>query len=667
MKGVIIPSLIFLFLITNAKTAVSQDRFRSIALDAIELRKHAVIEEDISILINNGIISIDLHNLLSYYSSSDNYYQIINEFDKNPFLNIELETYEELGTDPPAPPPEKFTSPEIIRSGLLASAGSMDVTNLAYGLTDFLIDRAKTELNIAFFRRFKNEIIGSPDLKLLFPQTYTLLDLIDKEIYNYNLFLQSMRNAFESDLRRLPNQIGNWLNENKNDIDTDILNTLTISLRTSVLLTDNRHPGKVLNELANELNRISFKEEEFKNLNTSIQISFILSEAFRATSSSNNYWVSTNEIREVSDPVTLRLFLGLLYQDIKINKAKNIFITENLQLLNALKIIGNNWTSHHKEITDLITSISSQLITIENRVETLIETGNRVQKENDLSSIERKRLMLNAYFDVSASLLDFLNDTPVLLMEISELKDILNSEQITKIRGLFSKIESSQQIAVYVTNRQYTNAISQAYYLLEDLKDTEESKEWQKFLKYGTFMTNLVEADSPEAVAIAIEASAAPPGSYSIKRHSSFSVALNGYLGGFGGIEIINVTGKYEGAFNPSITAPVGVSLNWRRNSILPTGLFLSVIDLGTIASYRFSNESTSTQPEIRLKNILAPGFSFEWGWENAPLTFALGYQLGPQLRSIEANDTTLGDIYHRIGASVKVDIPILYFNISQN
>src|SRR5688500_8939786 len=85
---------------------------------------------------------------------------------------------------------------------LATAAGGLNVTNLADGLAQFLIERSKEELSVAFFEQFKKDLQKIPELKVLFPATSSFIENI--EAYNYASFIQTLREGFYSDLVSLP-------------------------------------------------------------------------------------------------------------------------------------------------------------------------------------------------------------------------------------------------------------------------------------------------------------------------------------------------------------------------------------------------------------------------------------------------------------------------------
>ncbi|HMI06051.1 MAG TPA: hypothetical protein VK528_00790, partial [Flavobacterium sp.] len=90
-------------------------------------------------------------------------------------------------------------------ASLLSNLGGMDVTYFAAGLARFLAERTKEELNEAFFRKMKDQLNTYPELTTLFPQTTSYLNNI--ETYSYAAIEQLLKEAFETDIRNLPENL----------------------------------------------------------------------------------------------------------------------------------------------------------------------------------------------------------------------------------------------------------------------------------------------------------------------------------------------------------------------------------------------------------------------------------------------------------------------------
>ena len=185
-------------------------------------------------------------------------------------------------------------------------------------------------------------------------------------------------------------------------------------------------------------------------------------------------------------------------------------------------------------------------------------------------------------------------------------------------------------------------------------------------------MASIVQAKTSDDVKTIIESAALPPGSYRTKRESKFDISLNSFLGFTGGWEYIPAieSDKKFDLNNFALSAPVGISVTYgaikkkdsdKKGSAF--GAFLSVIDIGAMASFRFADDSSNVASAVKLQNILAPGVYISYHFRNAPISLLLGGQMGPLLREVSATNFESEDnIYYRIGFSLVVDIPLLNF-----
>ncbi|MFC5410148.1 hypothetical protein ACFPMF_12560 [Larkinella bovis] len=186
-----------------------------------------------------------------------------------------------------------------------------------------------------------------------------------------------------------------------------------------------------------------------------------------------------------------------------------------------------------------------------------------------------------------------------------------------------------------------------------------------KLLMYGSFIATVAEADNSQEVADAIEAFALPAGSSSIKRKSVFNVSLNAYTGVLAGHESKGPAPYFN---SYAVWAPVGISAslgrvnfgNWQNHSF---SLLASIIDIGAVTAFRFTNDTIVSVPKIQLKDIIAPGLSVSWGIAKTPLSLAFGWQSAPFLRKVTTDaNTTLDYRASRWHFTLAVDIPILNF-----
>ena len=255
------------------------------------------------------------------------------------------------------------------------------------------------------------------------------------------------------------------------------------------------------------------------------------------------------------------------------------------------------------------------------------------------------------------------------IVEVSVIFDTLFRE--IKIQNLLSQIDNeinTQKASLKSASESEKDVINAklGYFEKEKINLSRFPEVSSLIMKYGGMASSVALAKSSNEVQKAIEAFALPAGSSGVKRKSLFNVSLNGYVGVFAGHEIIKGANN-EFMNNYGVSAPVGIYAGWggiRCNSKSggnALGFFISVIDIGALASFRFGDDSTSTVPTIQLEDIIAPGLFISWGIAGTPFSLSAGAQIGPLLRNVAPSINTFSDNYYwRYGLTFTVDIPIL-------
>ena len=200
----------------------------------------------------------------------------------------------------------------------LSIVKGLDVTTYADALARFMVARAKQELSIAFFKRLQKHIKEDTELGILFPQTQNLLISIGEDIYQFNVYLTSLRDVFRMDLEnifsKLPNLIENKKYETHFKKFPELIAIFENSLNIVNGLSNEKHPGDILNELSFS----EFNVNDTTNIKGALQTIQLLSNSLRASNESNTYWISSSEFEK--DLKTIRIYLGLLYQKRKMQK-----------------------------------------------------------------------------------------------------------------------------------------------------------------------------------------------------------------------------------------------------------------------------------------------------------------------------------------------------------
>lgn len=577
--------------------------------------------------------------------------------------------------------------------------GSTDVTNLADGLAKFIVERTKKELQAAFFDKFIEEV-NSPeykDIQTLFPTTYLVIKRLPTAVYNYEPYIEQLREAFGKDLETILPHLEEVLN---NGYYTRFFNNhleLKSICLTALYFGNGLKSGKHIGLLLEEYNTINAK---YKFTNTHINdiknnaILFIqeVSKSLRTNASnSQEYWVKADEIEQmINDPVTFNIYLGLLYE--QVNNIKISPSSPSQLTYGELLVKGDETKNFIENLVRQIKNAQTQLSNIHDK-----------QVKKDTITIDDYILS----FDAATRVLSVFRENQLARDFIDSIPDETEKEQIQKFWKYYDTIidgtNATYSIYTSLQQKKYSLVLSNVRILyqlrydpkvLEETKDTKEASEKtdeeKKKLKEtkeniykiidfiiekGAFIAGVAEAKNSDEVYNAIDKIAMPVGSSRVKRLTKTNVAINAYCGFFIGNEDIKDV-KEEGTIINSygLTAPVGFSfskgnriLPWPIHNLIPetkgwsSTLFFSVIDLGAVASYRFTNETAEQVPTIELNDIFSPGLLWSVGIPKTPISLNLGAQVGPNLRKV--NDTTndySNNTYLRYSFSICVDIPLL-------
>jgi hypothetical protein len=567
---------------------------------------------------------------------------IIKSFSGNPFISFDtrMETHAHM---------------DIGKIGNLEfnNLGGIDVTNFSKGLSMFLIERAKEELNLAFFQKFKIFFDEKKNaaIRTLFPNTTeTIGSLL---AYQYPQMLPALQKAFQSDMEALPNNIINLLILPEYFSQVEKFPELLVIFK----LFEELKQLTVLSppELFNSLPKISqFGKPEFdtlpgvQNLYTVLKLTEIISNSVRTekdSSDSTKYWVSSKDFYQkiLMDSIAKKIYLGLVYQQIRNEKLKinGKLIVDFIEKPNVKQEIYwfDNFLSKALVQFDIITSISLDI-------------------KKKLTDKEKPSL---------ADYSGYVNNTLDLAEFGIEIARHFNSNINQHIK-LISIVKNGNELFEYTYNKNFSLGINSALTLLDTINNSLKEKKI-KFLnpnlmagmyKYGRFIGNVASAESPEDVKSAISAIALPSGSSSIKKYQRWNLTVNAYLGAtykLGGKD--NTTSRTWN--NPiNITAPIGLNLSFiPMEKYGSFSLFASLIDIGAIVDYQLTDSTKkSFEQKIYLGNIISPGAYLVYGfWGNMPLSLSIGGQYGPGLTKI--GDSIKNPTW-RWNVSLTVDIPMI-------
>ncbi|RPH29748.1 MAG: hypothetical protein EHM93_16920 [Bacteroidales bacterium] len=607
---------LFVLLALQCNLVLSQNAY----YDAVRLEKMVV----------NGKVSVESDADMKIFNSICLEYKITKlEIKNNPFLsalisNDIIPNSTDIDT--------KYLSD--LYPNIVGKMGGLNVTSLADGLARFLVERTKEEMNVIFFEQFEQFVSSNLIIKKLFPKTTPILLVAKDKMYSYQLYLPMLREAFEQDLRDLLVGIDSVVNC-KECIDLKLTdeerNYISLVLNVLIDIQKGMHPGDILDDLA--------RKDQINGVDQNIKSSILMANLISRSLKSDNperYWISSQEFSKFNNPDFAAIYMGLLYQQIL-----------------------NNGKSDPKSYNDFKAFIDDN----KNDIQSIVRLLQILYKNAD----EIDRTISKITKDRNGSLSDFFALGQRSVSMLSEINAVIHPEGKQKEQIDYCLLHISNLMAD-INVRSYNSAVFETYLLLDSLTNLDKPT-LEKFIKYGSFIATVSVARDSKEVQMAIESVALPSGSYRIKRESSFSVTLNGYVGFFGGNE--HVKGAKNSPFFNSygVTAPVGIALNW--GGIKPCRskvghsftTFFSLVDIGALAAYRFMDDSSSTVPKVELKDIISPGVFLSWGFGKTPFALSVGYQLGPILRKVAPTVNTFADNkYTRFSITLTVDIPIFNF-----
>ncbi len=749
------------------------------------LSKYLVpIEDSIPIqkLTNRDVVDCYLYSYFEPYDRADT---------PNVFLKPLLPTWRTESSDETLIENKKVK--EGKKNSIFSQIGGLKVNRFVDGLAQFLIERSQEELYVSYFKKLQETFKEYPEFEELMPQVHDFVALFQS--YQYKEMIPVVREGFKKDLENLPNHLLRLKHLSpadcpySNDVcrkrmkeyqDFFSKDESKFFIATNILLNqliEGANPVEMM-EILN--NHDDFEElEDFDGLAKNFVNGMKMVEFFsnnlrheeresyepkakaekaedkekegygendspREIEEKERLWVSKEEWKKI-DRTTFRIFMGLLYQQ---KEAEEIYF-----MIKGKEV----------SLRDILGEFAENINPIEEYVTTFVKRTNAIDMH--LGNIEAKKraneeFSYRDYYTYYNSVLDLVQHFFDFDDFLGEYVPDLNSSK--KADHFLDMADLCGEIYFDLHTKHFNTAVLNTIMLLDksivDSSNTFKSSKFRKqFLKYGSFMASLAEAENADAAKVVLEGTVMPVGSARVKRDNKNNVSLNAYLGAFGGGEYLSDLGEWKGSIG--IYAPVGVAFSWGnrdrltkkvdKGTLLPykrdrlekwlqTGdkgllskderkgledllkkqekgslsesegdslktllkkqeksllspeerdslqrivgkkkmyqsrgswsLFLSVLDIGAVTAFRIDDDSTEVLPELRLENILAPGLHIVKGFANSPLSWGVGIQAGPMLRTIRGEEGLEpkaifnNKLNYRLHAFLAVDIPLINF-----
>jgi len=617
--------------------------------------------------LSNGQIPDDTTKLNSIYSilkhyvvfaendKKDNLTTVMSAFAGNSFLN-------QMGIG--------IGGVQADNKTMIASAvsfvGNANVTSFANGFSNYLIKHGTEELLIAIINSLKDDK-KYPEFKILFPHTRLLLDNFDPS--EYSNVLNTIKEAFDKDLQQLLGDIPQLttldrsgfidpvtkkhvdydkdakarVNAIKDFIDTDAGRLLISAMEVS----NGFITGQKIPDIIHSVSGNGFLGDIPKadpNVTNAIRLLDIVSYSIRSNIAGKDYISLADFTTLMTDPVSSKIYLGLLYQQLKNEK-----ITINGNALAGM--LSSDATGFIKFAKQLISKIDPLKTSISAFVNA------RKKGEKDLTTYLDAVIQNADQFFTSATDISVINSTFMFP---------------DKLEIVIQYVSNTLEIVNDICAKNYSAAVTSSLTFMSDNIKSQNSSGFVKFfVKYGSFAANLIQAQKPADAEAAIESVALPAGSYTIKQNSDFNISLNGYIGYALDFKHFDVS---QGLYANGISAPVGFSFTHSFGGFFTPSIFFSVIDLGSVVAYNLSNPNTSTtsssgtntssttssmNQQIKLGSLFSPSAQVFFGIRKTPIVVGAGWRRTPTLFYSSGSTYTTVGAKSVFNISALIDIPI--------
>jgi hypothetical protein len=670
MRKIVLPMLFVAMLTGIALNSFSQNAFQD-APTVLRLVGNPVATDTavISLTDNDALYPL----LKNYVTASEGSSKdgIVAAFATNPYMRFDTSTATGHGALS-----GQFQSE-------VNSIGSLNVTTIANGIASLMVERAKQELTIAFFNRFKKFTTDYPEFQILFPQTTATLNKL--LTYTYPQMLPVLRNSFFQDLGQIPYNLEGVFELPKYATLLNNYPEVLVAVQSLKLVHQIQSGQLNAADAMVQFASLSAWDQTgslaFKNMKTTVKFAAIFSTSLRSTDPSKN-WISLTQAQLLlnSIPYT-NVYLGLLWQLARTDNLQYYFDSKNPD-------VGTN-------LTDLLWKLRGSVSLIQNRVSQFINVAGEADLAFATISANNTAGKANTnddyynYINASIDVINFafgvvkvfdprlsVDSYMTIAKDANSLYKDIYTKQYTQT--VSDALDILTQVHTLTAANTKTNVLTMAGALdkasaLDGLEAFAE-----KVKPYALFIANVVEAQSASDVQAALENVILPVGSSSIKKNTKFNVSIQSYLGAFAVTSNVNsaVSGTWSDKFG--VTAPIGISitpgfLSWRNGGAI--SLFGELFDLGAIVDYQLKSDSTvnssgNTVPvvsknySIKLGQIVSPGVYLVYGFfGNLPLALGFGGQYGPGLSKINAGGmTVVGNPSWRYNFFLTVDLP--FFNL---
>lgn len=558
----------------------------------------------------------------------------------------------------------------IGNAGMGTSSFTFPEAQIIYGITDFVIRRAKEELVEVYLRQWYDKLNKDNIIQPLIPQTLATFDaFINDNALNLARYGEKWKSAFQEDLRNIPVQLQkeDYVNVilTRFDADETLKTQLVPVIAGGDELVYNLYLKKhFVNIIAGMSARYQSDADTsdsplFKRL---VVFSDVLAKACGTMQNNNIYLPANLEDIAKMTPDAWIVFLKLVYfrneSSMKLVFGKNAKDTFCALIKDAGRV-----AQYAGMIKKTISGFSAYQVLLSG-------SNTNAGLTNQLSFDEARKV-----FDLSYQLIAGVVDFADLVNGNTKVKDDFDE----KVGPYFTYLS---EIGEGISTKQYgkvldgsISIIKRTAFLYSDKKlDTGTITKLQRF---GSFMLNIIDAKDADAVESALD-ELVPKGQYSLKNTKPFTISLSAYPGIFAGAETIkkyktdasgniDYKSKKEASTSMSLSPylPIGLDFNIgdkvrskKPDKHASTNFFIQFLDLGSVLNYRLTSDTTEqSDPDISFKQLLSAGFSVMRHFGNSPLTLGAGINYTPDLRKIAQSGVTYQQNAFRYGIFLSIDV----------
>jgi hypothetical protein len=479
-------------------------------------------------------------------------------------------------------------------------------SSLIYGVADFVIGRTRLELRAAAFRQAKSWFASDTMLSNFFPSTN---DLISDISIASTSDVSMLRTAVQQDVAHLPREF--WTRARRIPDTSQTRAALLDAVRTAAALSE----------------ALAKRETPLT--------------ALRSLASIDSGDFATKGGRIVNRTIAMTA------AEVDMGKGEEFvrILTSPPELSYAIVFVA------HTVLDQSDDSIAALLPRFAPQFGNLASSFSIISKDFRALRQETGSVRREHYVQLAAELIG----------AISDFAQVVPALQLDHSRSFIQAFRLASSIANAIAAEDYVGAALTMLHRAATL----EIQLPPNMMRWATFAGALGSSRTPADVEHSLEEFALPPASYIAKRYppkdsdSNGAIHLNAYMGFMAGDEWIVEHGTdYSDKVFTGLTMPIGIEFAFRRfRKVGSPSIFMPLVDLGAVASYRLHDEKIDAAPNVKFKSVIAPGMFLTTGLHKAlPLAMGLGVQYAPKLRKLE-NGPSLDAL--RVGAFIGADIPL--------